>query len=147
MELIPVKIQPECESRLCVLQTKLKAVKYLLDENTIMTDEEKQSGEYVHVKDVLRPGIYDKWVLDYAIENNLKIITYDTGLVLRALKKNQEIYLEDDWNRRFYFDGRNTQLVKTNRKQPDWKSISNRKKFIKQNILYVRNPTNTLSFL
>ncbi len=146
MELISVKPQLERESRLCILQTNLNTAKYLLDENTSMTEEEKQSGEYIHVTQVLRPGTPDEWVLEYAMENDLKIITRDNGMVVRNLIKNQDVYFENDWNERFYFDGKNSQLVKTNCKQPDWKSINAKKKQIKHAILYARNPTHTLSF-
>lgn len=146
MELVPARHQHERGSRLVVLQNKLKTAKYLLDENTIMTEEEKQSGEYIHVTQVLRLGTPDGWVLDYAMENDLEIITYDKGLVMEALKKKQGVYLNDDWGRRFYFDGKNSQLVKTKCKQPDWKSIAVKKKQLKHTILYTRNPTQTLSF-
>ena len=84
---------------------------YLLDECMMMTDEERESGLYLHHDRFTYKGCTDENLLKKATDAGLVIITKDKEFVLFAIAYGINIIWQDRWHDRYYVYGSKTEYL------------------------------------
>lgn len=84
---------------------------YLLDACLSITEEEEESGLYIHHNRFTYDGCIDDILLQKATEAELTMITVDKGLVLRAIKYGINIIYQNKWGQRYYVYGSKTKYL------------------------------------
>ena len=84
---------------------------YLLDEYMMITDEERESGLYLHNNRFTYKGCTDENLLKKPTEAGLVIITKDKEFVLFAIAYGINIIWQDKWHNRCYVYGSKTEYL------------------------------------
>ena len=84
---------------------------FLLDECMMITDEERESGLYLHNNRFTYKGCTDENLLKKPTEAGLVIITKDKEFVLFAIAYGINIIWQDRWHDRYYVYGSKTEYL------------------------------------
>ncbi len=90
----------------------LSCVPYITDKNIKNVTSTRPKEHFVNLEDVLPIDILDDIFLDFAIRNNLIIVTCDIQFVLDNLLKSRNVIYQNSYGIRFYFTSKESKILK-----------------------------------